>query len=172
MKILHLLRHAKSSRDDPSLADHERPLAVRGRRDAPRIGAAMAADGVRPDRVLVSSARRTRETWDLVAPFAPSGAVAVDEGLYLCGVNALLARVRALPEDVGTVLIVGHNPDLEDLALHLADRANDPAVLARLADKFPTGAWAELRLPVDRWAAVGRGCGTLARFLRPRDLAD
>lgn len=170
LKTLHLLRHAKASRDDPSGADHDRPLADRGRADAPRIAERMARAGVRPDLVAVSSARRARETWDLAAPVLTPGRVAVVPGLYLCGINDLLAYVRAFSEEAGQVLIVGHNPDLEDLALHLASDASDPADLARMAEKFPTGAWADLRLRVDRWAEAGRGCATLARFLRPRDL--
>jgi len=132
----------------------------------------MAEAGVRPDLVAVSSARRARETWDLAAPALAPGHIAVVPGLYLCGINALLTYVRSLPEDAGTAMIVGHNPDLEDLALLLAYDAADPADLARLADKFPTGAWADLRLSIDRWAEAGRGCATLARFVRPRDLPD
>lgn len=170
MKTLHLLRHAKASRDDPTGPDHDRPLAARGRADAPRIAERMARAGVRPDLVAVSSARRARETWDLAAPVLAPVRVDIVPGLYLCGINGLLAYVRALPEDAGQVLIVGHNPDLEDLALHLASDAADPADLARMAEKFPTGAWADLRLRVGRWADAGRGCATLARFLRPRDL--
>lgn len=171
MRILHLMRHAKASRDDPSLPDRDRPLAPRGRSDAPRMAAAMAAAGLRPDGVSVSAARRTRETWDLVAPALPPVPVTIEPGLYLCGANALLAHVRALPEAARTVLVVGHNPDVEDLALTLARDAADPADLVRLAEKVPTGAWIELRLDIPHWAAVGRGCGTLARFVRPRDLA-
>lgn len=170
MKTLHLLRHAKASRDDPSGSDHDRPLADRGRADAPRIAGRMACAGVRPDLVVVSSARRAKETWDLAAPFVAARRVEVVPGLYLCGINDLLAHVRALPEEAGEVLVVGHNPDLEDLALHLAGDAADPGDLARIADKFPTCAWADLRLRVDRWAQVGRGCATLARLTCPRDL--
>lgn len=170
MKTLHLLRHAKASRDDPSCGDHDRPLADRGRADAPRIAERMARAGVRPDLVAISSARRARETWDLAAPVLATGRVVVVPGLYLCGIKDLLAHVRAISEEAGQVLIVGHNPDLADLALHLAGDAADPGDLARMADKFPTGAWADLRLRVDRWADAGRGCATLARLLCPRDL--
>jgi phosphohistidine phosphatase len=170
MKTLHLLRHAKASRDDASGSDHDRPLADRGRADAPRMAERMARAGVRPDLVAVSSALRARETWDLAAPFLATGRVEIVPELYLCGISDLLTHVRAFPEDVGQVLIVGHNPDLEELALHLAGDAADPVDLARIADKFPTCAWADLRLRVDRWVQAGRGCATLARLICPRDL--
>jgi len=175
MKILHLWRHAKSSRDDPGLPDHDRPLASRGQADAPRMAAHMALagvdGGVRPDLVAVSSALRTRQTWELAATSLPAPSVRIEAGLYLCGPERLFDYILALPDDAEQVLMVGHNPDLEAVADRLAGDATAPALLNRLRDKFPTGAWAELHLGIDMWRQARTGCGVLFRLVHPRDLA-
>lgn len=165
MPALLLLRHAKSAWDDPALSDHERPLNERGRRAAPAMGRRIRAAGLAPDLVLCSSARRARETWALVAPelgCAPK--LLVEDGLYLCGPEALLARLRRLRRE-RTVLLVAHNPDLHELAAALAGDG-PPADLRALAAKFPTGALAVLELPA--WRELAPGAARLTLFATPR----
>lgn len=175
MLTLLLLRHAKSSWDDPGLADYDRPLAKRGKKAAPEIGAALAAKGLRPDLVLCSSAVRTRETLELVlsALGPPSPEVRYDEELYMASPAAVIARLRkhaadpAAPQDV---MIVGHNPGFEELARLLVGSggADDRA---RLAEKFPTCAVAVIAFDAGSWSAVEAGAGRLAHFLTPKHRA-
>ena len=117
MRRVILLRHAKSSWDDPSLTDRERPLARRGRKDAPRMGKFLRKAGFVPDTVLCSSARRARDTWSLVADkLGKAPKPAIEEGLFMVAPRRLLARLRRLDDASETVLVVGHNPGLEGLA--------------------------------------------------------
>ena len=152
MKRLYLLRHAKSSWDDPELADHERPLSARGRRAADAIGNHLREHGIEPELVLCSSAARTRET---LARIGLSGEVERD--LYGASANELLARVRELPPGVESALLIGHNPGMHDLALALTGEPRD---------KYPTGALATIELA--GWTA---GSGRMIGFVRPRELA-
>lgn len=169
MRRLILLRHAKS--DWPNgTPDHERPLAERGREAAPVIGAYMAREGLAPDRVLVSSARRTQETWALVAPqLRTTPDVEREPRIYEASLAALFAVLQAQPVDCHTLLMVGHNPGFEDLAARLVDTGSVDARLA-MAAKFPTGALAVIDLPVDRWEDVAPKSGRLDRFITPRAL--
>lgn len=172
MKTLLLLRHAKSSWDDPALDDFDRPLNPRGRKAAPRVGAWIGERGLVPDRVLCSAARRALESWERAAPALavdPLPPVEVVHGLYLAEPRRILALVRAQPDDVDSLLVVGHNPGFEDLARGLAV-AGDPEALAGLAAGFPTAGLAVFRFPVDRWEEVGPGVGRLEAFVRPREL--
>lgn len=170
MPLLHLLRHAKAARDDPGLDDHERPLAKRGRKDAPAMAAAMAEEGIRPDLVLVSTARRTRETWAaMAAAFDPRTEAAFEAGLYLAPAEDLFDRLRRLDDGRREVLLIGHNPGLQDLALRLA--APGDKAIAGLAEKFPTAALASLDLGPTGWRRLRPAGARLVRFLRPADLA-
>ncbi|HZD26735.1 MAG TPA: histidine phosphatase family protein [Alphaproteobacteria bacterium] len=170
MKTLILLRHAKSSRDDPRLADAERPLAPRGRKAVPKVGRALGEGPGRPDLVLCSAARRAVETWEGLAPQLGAEVPAkLLKSLYMASPSRLLATVRRAPDAVDRLLLVGHNPGLEELALRLAG-SGERAALERMAVKFPTGAFAELRFAAARWADIGPGGGELRRFVRPRDL--
>ena len=165
MPTLLLLRHAKSAWSDPALPDHDRPLNERGRRAAPAMGRRIRAENFQPDLALCSSARRAQETWRLVAPelgSAPS--LLVERGLYLCGPDALLARLRRLGSE-RCVLLVAHNPDLHDLALELAGEGV-PAVLRALAAKLPTGGLVALEL--DSWRELAPGAARLILFATPR----
>jgi phosphohistidine phosphatase len=168
MKILTLLRHAKSGWDDPVTRDFDRPLNPRGRRAARTVGREMKALGLAFDLVLASMARRVIETLDEVAaaygPLDPD----FDERLYLAGTQTLLEIVRQAP-DVDRLLLVGHNPGLEELALRLSRRDADP-LRAEVEVKYPTGTLVEIELPVDRWSDVAEGEGRIARLIRPRDL--
>src|SRR5262245_53455321 len=131
MRILYLLRHAKSDRSDPGLADSERPLAPRGRRDAPAMGAYMHSRKYRPDLILCSTSARTRETLALLQPeLGGKTAVEFDRKLYLASAEAMLQRLRATDEEVGSVLMIGHNPGMVRLAALLAPRG-DRHALAR-----------------------------------------
>jgi phosphohistidine phosphatase len=168
MKRLYLLRHAKSSWKDRSLTDRDRPLAGRGRRAAKAMAAHLEAEGVRPELVLCSPARRARETLQRVeAALGDEVELVIEEGLYGASEAALLARLRALPQELGSVLVIGHNPGLGELALALA---SEGAELARMREKYPTAALATIDLPAHRWSALERGGGELVAYVRPRDL--
>ena len=169
MRRLILLRHAKSDWPD-GIADPERPLAPRGRTAAPRIGAYMAHEQLVADRVLVSPARRTRETWDLVAAqLPPVKVVASEPRVYDASAARLLSVVREQPKEAHSLMLVGHNPGLGDLAALLVS-TGAASHLSKMAEKFPTGALAVIDLPVDDWCEVAPGTARLDRFVTPREL--
>jgi phosphohistidine phosphatase len=174
MRQLLLLRHAKSSWDDPGLSDHARPLNARGRRSAEAMAAAMRELGLSPDLVLVSSSRRTLQTLEALTPFEDNALIEPMDGLYLASTAQLLDAVRRTPETVRSLLLIGHNPGLHELALTLCGEApvatpSGAASAKRLAEGYPTGALAEFTIGVP-WRAVTAGSGRLVRFLAPRDL--
>ena len=173
VRRLWLLRHAKSSWDDATLADFDRPLAPRGRAAAPRVAAWMAARTLLPDLVICSAARRTRETWDLVAPIlAGRPDVTFSRDVYEAPADRLLAVLRAVPDAARAVLLVGHNPGMSDLAQELAGAGSDRGALGRLRRKFPTGAVALLESSAASWAELGVGTCRLTGFVRPKDLPE
>lgn len=167
-----LLRHAKSSWDDPDLEDFDRPLAARGIETAQAMGRAMAQRGWIPDKALVSKALRTRDTWRLLAPeLQPARPQAVfSQALYEAAPETILAEIHGTPEDVSCLLVVGHNPGLEELARRLAGDGSEPKAVKALGEKFPTGALARFEIQ-DGWPALGFGHAALTDFLRPKDLA-
>lgn len=166
MRTLHLLRHAKASRDGAD--DRDRPLAARGVRAATVVGVYLAQEGLVPDLVLCSSARRAVETWEAVAAQLPRPPrVRREDSLYLAPPGELLARVREAPGAAHSVLVVGHNPGLFELAASLA--AGDADAVRRLG-KFPTGALASFALEHGGWGELGPGRVTLAGFVAPADL--
>ena len=170
MKTVFLLRHAKSSWDDSSLADHDRPLSKRGRNAAPRIGAYMRGADLRPDLVLCSTALRTRQTLQgVLSQLDVEPAIEFDEELYLSAPDEMLDLVRSVPDTVEAVLLVGHNPGTGMLAGHLSGFGLAEN-LKLMRAKFPTTALAIIELNVDRWKDTVGGCGTLKEFVRPRDL--
>lgn len=168
MKILTLLRHAKSSWADPGQSDFERPLSPRGRKAARAMGRDMRRLGLGYDHILTSPAARTLETLTELAQ-GYGGAVATDPEprIYLATSAALLEIVREADDGWDRLLLVGHNPGIEQLALALSRRS---ALRDRLAAKYPTGALVEIALPAAHWREVVEGAGTLTRFIRPRDL--
>lgn len=169
MRRLYLLRHAKSSWDDPDLPDHLRPLARRGRTAVAALARHMRAARTAPGLVLCSSAVRARQTWEGIASGLPPGtAVELDDALYGAGADDLLRRLRRLPPDIDSVLVVGHNPGLADLALGLVAHG-DPALRGRLQAKFPTGALATVDAP-GTWQDLGWGTSTLVAYVLPREL--
>jgi phosphohistidine phosphatase len=167
MKSLSLLRHAKSGWDDPSLADFDRPLNARGREAARAMGRAMRELGLAYDRILASPAARVTGTIEEAAegygPLDPY----YDARIYLAAPATLLEIIRAADDRHERLLLVGHNPGIERLALLLG---RGGALDDQVALKYPTGALAEIHFPIARWRDVGESKGTLARFLRPRDL--
>lgn len=166
MRTLWLLRHAKSSWDDPALPDHDRPLAPRGERAVSRLARHVAQERIRPRLVLCSSAERARATLAPLATALGDPTVEVEPALYAAPVERLLARARALPGEVDDVLVVGHDPGLHDLATLLAR----PSALAeQVARKLPTGGLVTLRLDCD-WDELGPASADVAAFVVPREL--
>jgi phosphohistidine phosphatase len=165
---LWLLRHAKSSWHDPGLEDRDRPLAPRGEEAADRMRDYFVAEDVHPALVLCSSSLRTRQTLARVlSAFEPELEVRIESSLYTFEADALLDRLRAIPEGVASVMLIGHNPALHELAVILAARGPR---LDELAQKFPTGALAEIDLPAASWNDAGKTPGELTRFVVPREL--
>jgi phosphohistidine phosphatase len=157
-----LLRHAKSSWDEPSLADHDRPLAPRGRKAAKRIRAHLRREPIPVALVLCSSATRARETLDLVAP---PGEIRIEHELYGATSAELLEHLRHVPDAVSVVMLIGHEPAIRDVAVQLIGRGSE------LADrKFPTGALATLTF-TGPWSTLGPDHAELAAFVTPRELA-
>lgn len=171
MKSLTLLRHAKSGWDDPVARDFDRPLNPKGQRAATLIGRHLKTLGLQFDHVIASPAIRVVETLDHLGkgygqPITPVW----ERRIYLASAATLLDLIGALAPTANRVLMVGHNPGLEDLALMLASEdAGNPA-RAEIEAKFPTASVAELTFDGDDWAAVAAGTGMLIRFIRPRDL--
>lgn len=168
MKRLFLLRHAKSDWTDAVRRDFDRPLNERGRRAARTIGAHMAAEGIGFDRVIASPAVRVRDTLEEVARGGGEVAPNFDDRIYLAPASTLLDLVRQTDDGVERLLLVGHNPGLEELALELG-REDDGGPMRREVEiKYPTATLAEIVLDEPRWRDVSRG--RIVRFVRPRDL--
>jgi phosphohistidine phosphatase len=162
-----LLRHAKSSRDDKALRDRDRPLAPRGRRATRRIARWAGKHDVRPQLVVSSSAVRARETLQGVLPGLGEPEVWIEVALYAASAETLLERVRALPDEAETAMLVGHNPGIGDLLLLLAA----PGELRERAEaKVPTGALASLEADVERWVDLEPGGARAVSFVVPREL--
>ncbi|MEM1404260.1 MAG: histidine phosphatase family protein [Pseudomonadota bacterium] len=165
MKRLYLLRHAKSSWDSASLSDHDRQLNDRGRRDAPRMGAALAAR-IDPQLVHCSSAVRARQTLEGVCEGWPALAMQVheiDEALYTFDYRELMEWMQRLDGAAERCFLIGHNPGLTDLCNQL---------VGRLAlDNLPTAGFLSLSLPVEHWSDVTEGIASLEDYLFPRSLS-
>ncbi|MDI9848480.1 histidine phosphatase family protein [Rhodoblastus sp. 17X3] len=171
-KRLFLLRHAKSSWKDLSLPDHDRPLNKRGRKAAAAMRRLVRSERISPDLICVSSALRTQQTLEALQPWEEPPEIKVEEALYLAPAPQLLERLRKIPDSTRAVLVIGHNPGLQELALLLVggnDHLAEDALRRRLAESFPTGALAEFALDCS-WARIGRGAGRLTRFVTPREL--
>ena len=170
MKTLTLLRHAKSGWDDAVQRDFDRPLNAKGRRAAQAVGRFLKSEQTGFDHVLASPATRVRQTLDEVADGAGyTLSPEWERRIYLASVATLLDLVHALDDAHDTVLLVGHNPGLEDLVLLLVpDAAAGPR--GDVEEKYPTASLAQMTFAIDRWVDAGEGGATLARFTRPRDL--
>lgn len=154
-RTVYLLRHAKSSWDDPELADIERPLAPRGRKAAKKIARYLLDHDVRPELVLCSPAARARET------LAAIGEGEIRPELYGASAAELLGVIQGLPDDASSVLLIGHNPGVEDLAGAFAPLARET---------FPTGGLATFAFVCDRWAEVAPSGAELVDYVVPREL--
>jgi len=175
MKTLTLLRHAKSGWDDPVARDFDRPLNAKGRRAAVAVGAEMRRLGLRFDRVVASPAVRVAETLDAVAEgYGAPLRAEWERRVYLASAETLADVAREQPDAAARVLLVGHNPGLEELVLALVPGGASGGAAGDLRraveGKYPTASLVEMRLDVDRWTDVAEGGAELARFVRPRDL--
>jgi phosphohistidine phosphatase len=164
-KHLFILRHAKSSWDDPGLDDQDRPLAPRGRRAVKALYQHVREQDIHPSLVLCSSSRRTHETLEGVAP---GGKTSIESELYAASAQDVLERLRRVPEETESVMVIGHNPAMQIVVLRLA--ANEARVsddLSAIRQKFPTGALATLAFN-SAWSELSPGCAKLAGYARPK----
>jgi phosphohistidine phosphatase len=166
VKTLHLLRHAKSSWDDPNLDDHDRPLAARGRQAAGVVASRMARQGTRVDLVLCSSAVRARQTFEFLLPVLGAPLyIHIGPELYTANASDLLRLIQAVSEEASGVLVVGHNPALEELTDWLAGDG-EPGAVEELRRKFPTAVLATLTTG-NAWSELGPGKAYLESFVLP-----
>ncbi|CAM5200511.1 phosphoglycerate mutase [Bosea thiooxidans] len=171
MRRLMLLRHAKSHWPT-GVADRDRPLATRGREAAPVMGRYLAEELLLPDLVLISPAKRTVETWELVAPMlAEKPATQYEPRIYEAKVERLLDVVQEIEGDVRTLLMIGHNPGFVELATLLTGHG-DRYAAARMSQKYPTCGLAVLDFAVDDWRDVAERGGRLDRFVTPASLGE
>lgn len=160
-----LIRHSKAAAGE---LDHERPLADRGSHDAAAVGRWLASAGVVPDLVVVSTALRAQQTWELAASvLGSSPEVVADHRMYVNTVGGLLAIVHETPDEVGTLVLVGHNPSIGELAVGLDDGAGDDGARAALARSYPTSGVACFDVAA-RWQHLDLGGATLTGFAVPR----
>jgi phosphohistidine phosphatase len=168
VRRLYLLRHAKSSWDEPSLDDRDRPLAPRGRKAMKAMARYLRHEGIHPELVLCSTARRARETLERVASSLGNDArIEVEEELYTFDDDDVLRRLRRLTPSIRSVMVVGHNPAMEDLTIGLATPGK---LVGRVEEKFPTGALAVLTIPVE-WSKLEPGVAELLSFVAPGSLS-
>ena len=159
MRRLLLLRHAKAERSQPGGNDRERVLAERGRADALKLGAYMVRHAFMPDLAVVSTAARTRETWEQVAAaFQDIPRAKFEDRLYEAPPQAMLAVIKETAPRIGTLLLIGHNPGLQELAAILIG-AGDVDARQRLKEDFPTSALAVVNFALEDWSRVHRGAG-------------
>jgi len=170
MRRLMLLRHAKTERAEPGMRDRDRKLTKRGRADAPVIGAYMAHHGLVPDLALVSPVTRAQETWALIAPaFAKTPRVMRDERIYNVSPERLISII-AETRGARSLLIVGHNPSLHDVAVQLI-AAGDVEARERVSEKLPTSGLVVIEFSIDDWSKLHSRSGRLEHFVTPRLLA-
>jgi phosphohistidine phosphatase len=167
VKILGLMRHAKSDWDDLSLRDFDRGLNNRGRKGAALMGAHIAAHGAEWDNVLASPAARVRATLDASGLDLP---VTFLDDAYMADSTTLLSLLRDHGGDAQALLLAAHNPGLQELALDLVPPEAEDDIFEEVMAKFPTAAFAVFALDIDDWAQCTPGCGRLTHFVRPRDL--
>lgn len=170
MRRLLLFRHSKAERSAPGQEDMSRALMERGRKDAGRIGAYMASHTLRPDRVLVSPSARTQETWKYAAAaFKPAPGATTEEKLYDASPHTIFGVIKEAPASVHTLLAVGHNPGLHELALMLI-ASGDVDARERLREKLPTSGLVIIDFAFDDWSKLHPQSGRLERFVTPRSL--
>lgn len=169
MKRLYLLRHGKAARNE--IPDLERPLTKRGRKDAALVGSWLARKSRSPDAVLCSPSSRTMETWKkLGEKLKDVREPRVLKSLYNARPSMLLARIRSVPDTVESLLVIGHNPGLQDLAIRLAAPDSKKRVLEKVVGKWPTAAMAVFELDAKSWRDLGESGARLVRVVEPKDL--
>lgn len=167
MPRLLLLRHAKSSWDDTSADDFDRPLNARGRAAAPVMGSHIAALGLSPDKILCSAARRTRETLAAILPYLDDDIdVRITRDLYFAGEDRMIDQIRAHGGSATTLLVIAHAPGLQETALALTGEGN-AAIVEKLAEKFPTAGLAVIDFPAGKWVDIEPRSGKIVAFLKP-----
>ncbi|MDF1747571.1 MAG: histidine phosphatase family protein [Alphaproteobacteria bacterium] len=173
MPVLYIFRHAKSSWSDANLSDFERPLANRGIKAAPKMGALMQETGVAPDFILCSTSRRTRETLGLILPYLQGDCrILMEDAVYkMQETSELIDRLRRLPAGVNRVMVIGHNPIMHDISLTLCKQADHPEDLDALTEKFPTAGLATLNLGDVPWPALSPHSATLTAFQTPKEVS-
>jgi len=170
MRRLILFRHAKAEPSEPGMEDHARVLVDRGRKDAAKIGVYMAGHGIIPDKVVISPAARTQETWKYTAAaFRPSPAAMSAAPLYDATPHAIFGVIKSVPVSAQTLLIVGHNPGLHEVALMLIASGNIDA-RERLREKLPTAGLIIIDFAFDDWSKLHPQSGRLERFVSPKSL--
>lgn len=167
MKILGLMRHAKSDLDDRAVRDFDRGINERGRQGAALMGEHVRARAPHWNRIVASPAKRVRMT--LESAFPQSGAE-FDERLYLASTETILEVLRERGKDAEAVLLVGHNPALHEMLSLLVAEQKEDALFDQAMPKFPTATFAQFTLDIAHWKALEAGCGSLTMFTRPRDL--
>ncbi len=167
MKILGLMRHAKSDWDDLATRDFDRGLNDRGRKGAQLIGEHISDHGVKWDVMLASPAARVKQT---IASAFPDAKPQWEEQLYLASGETILETISREAGDADRVLVVGHNPGLQEVLFELVDPRNENMLFDEASAKFPTAAFAVFECDIDDWSQLKTGCGRLVHFARPRDL--
>ena len=170
MITLYLLRHAKSSWNEPDVKDHDRPLNKRGRRAATLMGEAMARRRWRPALVLCSTAVRTRETLGRVLPHLGAPRVSFARSLYLASRARIMSRLKEIDDGVRSAMLIGHEPGIGAAAVGLLGPGSDEEAAARLRAKFPTGALAVFEFPENTWSELRAHSGKLTAFITPKSL--
>lgn len=171
MKLLGLLRHAKSDWDDPNLRDFDRGLNSRGQQGARLIGRHIAQHGIVWNKIIASPAERVRCTLALAGiPFAGMPPVHFSDAVYMADASTLIQVLRTHGASANAVLLAGHNPGLQELAMELVAPEAENALFDQIIAKFPTAAFAVLELAIDDWCHLSPGCARLVHLARPRDL--
>jgi phosphohistidine phosphatase len=165
---LMIFRHAKAEKGAPSTLDRDRPLNPRGHKDAECMGAYMAGHGLVPGHALVSPARRTRETWDgIIAALTPAIPVFYEDRLYDAAPETILAAIRETPSKISTLMVVGHNPGMHEVARRLI-ASGDVEARERLNEGLPTSGLAIIDFAGSDWGKLHPASGRLDRFITPR----
>jgi len=170
MKQLAILRHAKSDWGNPGLTDFDRPLNKRGRKAAKKIGRVLKERGLAFGQIVTSPAQRAKETVErFLIGYEQDLDVRFEPTIYLASTGTLLGLVNGLPDDAGTVMIVGHNPGFHDIVLRLT-RENDDGLRDKVGANFPTGAFALIDFPADKWVDVEPASGEIRQVIFPREI--
>ena len=172
MRRLVLFRHAKSDWSAQGAKDHERQLARRGIVSAPLMAAWLHDEGITPDHILCSTAKRTRQTLDLaLTQWAHKPHVHYDDRLYLSSPEKIIRMIKSVDQSVQTLMVIGHNPDLHQLTVDLVPSKQKTAATTQIG-KFPTAAMAVFGFEIEEWSKIKPGTGTLDLFRKPKDLCQ